>query len=1098
MNSLFILMRLLLLAAILCFCGSHTFAQNPKTIDSLQKNLTTDIPVKQKVNILNLIAYEYRFSDSAKVANYAQKAITLAKTTNYPAGISDAYYHLGWITMIKVHYAQALNIYHKALQQAQKSGYAKGVANAYNGMGVTYWRQGKYHKALDFYQRSFKIRKQARDQAGMASSYHNMGLIHEKQGNYPKALKAYRQALVINKKSGNKTTLASSYNDIGGIYSKQGNYDEALNFFHQSLKIKEQINDAWGIAWSYSNIGTIYRKQNQLSAALTYFKKSIKIRKHIGDKWRMGINYDNIGEIYFLQHKYAKALSFFKKSITLKEQIKDQSGIAESHLNLGKLALTQKHFVTAKKHLIKCVQTALETHNKRTARNGFEYLAKVYEATGQYQKALENERLFKKMTDSLLNKKNIQKITQLEEQYKAKKREDSLQQVQSKNTAVLTNTIRRQQRVRNIILIALGLTFILVLFYIQKQQSQRKLQKANQEIVQQQDTLQIKLASLEQIQLLATLGQQITSLLDLDQVFDITYGHLLKQMDIYKLGIGIYATKNEQVTIRFTTGKAQYAKPYTQSISNKTHLMMWCIKHRKSLRINNFENEYQHYAPDYEKRTNSPDKAPASIMYVPLMFQQKIIGAIGVHSFQENAYTDYHFSLFENLSLYVAIAIHNTQVYKEVVSQKEEIRQQKEELLSQHIDLVKSHKHIQLLSSIGKHITSSLDLDKIFHTIYAHINQLMDAENFAIGIYDQQQQQVNFEFAITQSKRVANFTINTKDKNQLITWSIENQQPFKIGNVAEEYSQYVDNIKTESRLLKSISVALPVSAIGIPLVIQDQTVGIIIINSYQKNAYNNYQFSLLKSLSNYIATAIDNAHIYKKTLAQKEEIVKQNNLINLLLNENQHRVGNDFVAMYAKVAAIGEAELNNEAQLLVKQTLQRITEAMELQNLLSYPFHRKKLACDQYEIHDRLHAIAHTLYELHFDKSDVHTLSISNEVQTMDKNRLVMIAFCVFELVKNACKYAFRGKVSDYTASIHIALKDIDGVITLTMKNNGKGFNVDFFDETGAFKFSKHQISKGMNIIQSITSREKGNFSIRTAGVHPEVEEGSHFICTFG
>ena len=37
-----------------------------------------------------------------------------------------------------------------------------------------------------------------------------------------------------------------------------------------------------------------------------------------------------------------------------------------------------------------------------------------------------------------------------------------------------------------------------------------------------------------------------------------------------------------------------------------------------------------------------------------------------------------------------------------------------------------------------------------------------------------------------------------------------------------------------------------------------------------------------------------------------------------------------------------------------------------------------------------------------------------------------------------------------------------------------------------------------MSIVQTITAREGGNFSIRTAGVHPEIKEGSYFACTFG
>ncbi|HEX5690381.1 MAG TPA: triple tyrosine motif-containing protein, partial [Roseiflexaceae bacterium] len=45
------------------------------------------------------------------------------------------------------------------------------------------------------------------------------------------------------------------------------------------------------------------------------------------------------------------------------------------------------------------------------------------------------------------------------------------------------------------------------------------------------------------------------------------------------------------------------------------------------------------------------------------------------------------------------------------------------------------NKNVELLSEIGKELTSSLDLDTIFFRLYEHVNQLMDATIFGVGIY---------------------------------------------------------------------------------------------------------------------------------------------------------------------------------------------------------------------------------------------------------------------------------------------------------------------------------------------------------------------------
>lgn len=1390
------------------------------------------------------MASEYRYVDSVQVTRYTNQAIRLAKKANYPEGIADSWYHLGWLIMFKGYHSQAGLFFTKSLQIAQKANYKKGIANAYNGKGVIYRQQGDYPKALEYYKKSLVLKKQIGDKKGIAISYNNIGTVYNEQGNYPKALKAYQHSLHIQKQIGNKRGIAWCYNNLGKVYYRQGNHHMAFKFLAQGLQVREQIKDKNGIAYSYLSLGKLALAQKQTKQAQKYFEQALALRQQAGQKGLSAKTLVNLGITWYSQQNYHKA---------------------ETCLHKG-------------------TQAALKIGNPTIARDGAEYLAKVYQAMGKPQKALENYILFKKMADSLLNKKNIQQITRMEEQFVAQQREDSLLQAQHQYN---TDLEKRRLNQRNIyttlsLIVALALVLVLLLFYYNTQYKNRRIQASDKEITQQQEELKVKQASLEQAQLLTDIGQEITSSLSLDKVFDIAYAYLNQWMDAYNLGIGIYEPQNEQITVRLTFGKTGRMKPYTQSMGDKNHLIVWCIEHCQAIRIDDFAREHQDYISHYEPLPDSPDKEPVSAMYVPLMIQEKIVGAISIHSYQKNAYTDYHFSLFENISLYVAIAIDNAWVYKKVLAQKEEILQQQEQLLTQHTRLEQSHRDIQLLTNIGQQITSSLDLEKILYTVYEHINQLMDAVNFSIGLYEPQKQQLIFRFTIANGQRTSTHVLDMNNKDQLAAWSIDNKQPYRVGDMVNDYQQYIPNIETEIQLLTAVSIPLPASSLGIPLMIQDKVIGILIVDSYQKNVYTNYHVNLLKNLSLYVATAINNARVYKKAVAQKEEIRiqneeihqqkeellaqhahleqthqnmqllssvgqqitslldldeifytiydyikqkmdvanfwigfhdskkeiiafkfsivqgkrvqssnldmtnkdqlavwcidykqslkignlsneyqqyvsnvtteakvlqhipvhpptsilgiplivqnktigiimvssqqenaytdyhfnllknlslymaiavdnakvyqklekshqnsrllstigqqitssldlekilyivyehinqlmdaanfaigiyqpqkeqlsfrfnivqeerkqnidldmknknqlsvwcidhrkpfkigdlmqeyqqyvpnieveskllhdafislpssvlgiplivhdktigimiinsykrnaytehhfnllsnlslyvaiaidnaqvykktvmqteeinKQNNLINLLLNENQHRVGNDFVAMYAKVAAIGEAQLNEEARQLVEQTKKRIHESMELQNLLSYPFHAPGSTCDSNEIYDRLHAIVHTLYELHFDKFDNHSLTICNEVNTLNKNRLVMIAFCVFELVKNACKYAFRGKSPDYLASINITLSIVKETVTLCLKNNGKGFKSKLFDEAGEFAFKKHKISKGMSIVQAITTREGGNFSIRTAGVHPEVEEGSVVVCTFG
>ena len=349
-----------------------------------------------------------------------------------------------------------------------------------------------------------------------------------------------------------------------------------------------------------------------------------------------------------------------------------------------------------------------------------------------------------------------------------------------------------------------------------------------------------------------------------------------------------------------------------------------------------------------------------------------------------------------------------------LTTQYEEILHHKTLLEAQNQHLEQAYQNVRLLTNIGQHITSSLDLNEILQAIYTHVNHLMDASNFEIGLYESQSKQITFELTMINGQPQAAYTQPMHDKNQLAVWCIEHGQPIMMGDFVQEYHRYLGDAIPPSEVLTKYQPALtPKSIIYIPLIIQQEIKGVLLVLSNQKNAYTHQHFDLLKSLSVYVAIAIENAQGYKELAAQKDSIAKQNNLISLLLNENQHRIGNDFVAVYAKIAAIANPNTTNIPHL-IDSAKARINEAMELQNLLRYHFHGSNQTLKQSEILDKLQVIVYTLYRIHLQENDTHTIQIQSEVKSLDKNRFVLIGFCVFELVKNICKHAFKPTFRTY------------------------------------------------------------------------------------
>jgi signal transduction histidine kinase/CheY-like chemotaxis protein len=182
-------------------------------------------------------------------------------------------------------------------------------------------------------------------------------------------------------------------------------------------------------------------------------------------------------------------------------------------------------------------------------------------------------------------------------------------------------------------------------------------------------------------------------------------------------------------------------------------------------------------------------------------------------------------------------------------------------------------KNVELLSGIGREITSSLDFETIFGKLYERINQLADADVFGVGLYHADKQEIDYRLAIEKGKRYAPYTRTTTDRNQLPVWCIEHREPVFINDIDAEHTRYIEKyVETSQKLEDGTMSAKPQSIIYLPLVAKDRVLGIITIQSFEKHAYTEHHLNVLQSLASYTAVALDNANAYRQLNEHEAEI----------------------------------------------------------------------------------------------------------------------------------------------------------------------------------------------------------------------------------
>ncbi len=376
------------------------------------------------------------------------------------------------------------------------------------------------------------------------------------------------------------------------------------------------------------------------------------------------------------------------------------------------------------------------------------------------------------------------------------------------------------------------------------------------------------------VQLLSEIGQEIISNLTVDSIIDRTYEYINDLMDANVLGIGIY--NSETKTIDFPGYLENGQKlPFSFSIDDENRYAVWCYKNGKEIFIN--DNELEHTRYIAKRLSPKSGNKVESIIYIPLVIKENIIGVITAQSYRKNAYSTYHLNILRNISVYVATALENAKSYQMIEMHKSEIEQKNVDLeqkvqqrtlqiQQKNDELLSTYNNVKLLSEIGQQITATLALEQIIETVYKNVNNLMDATVFSIGVFNKEENRLEFRGAIENDEKLPDFSYSMDDENRTSIWCFKNQSEIIINDYQTEYNKYIKNIA------KPIAGKTPESLVYLPLITNEGVIGTISVQSFKKHIYNQYHIDILRSLASYVTIAIQNSTSYRKMTKAFEDL----------------------------------------------------------------------------------------------------------------------------------------------------------------------------------------------------------------------------------
>src|SRR6478672_6288099 len=79
---------------------------------------------------------------------------------------------------------------------------------------------------------------------------------------------------------------------------------------------------------------------------------------------------------------------------------------------------------------------------------------------------------------------------------------------------------------------------------------------------------------------------------------------------------------------------------------------------------------------------------------------------------------------------------------------------------------------LRILNDVADLITPELSIEDITATIYLNVNHLIDAFQFAVGIYNEKEEVISYKGMIEEGKRIPDFSVDAIADNRFASWCI--------------------------------------------------------------------------------------------------------------------------------------------------------------------------------------------------------------------------------------------------------------------------------------------------------------------------------------
>lgn len=247
----------------------------------------------------------------------------------------------------------------------------------------------------------------------------------------------------------------------------------------------------------------------------------------------------------------------------------------------------------------------------------------------------------------------------------------------------------------------------------------------------------------------------------------------------------------------------------------------------------------------------------------PLKVGDKTIGAIFVQSYTEGiTYTDQDDDVLIFVAQHIANAIHRLQASD-----------------AEH----KRATELALLNDLSQEMSKTLDMDQLIRIVGDKIRNIFHARSALIMLLDRKTQLIRVPYEYDEDEGgylsyVEPFPLGTGLSSKVI----KTGQPLLLGTLEEEIA---NGAYFPKEIIEKGEGHLSQSWLGVPIVVNDEVIGLVALAEMHKNAFTEANKQLLQTLSSNLGTSIDSARLFQEEQQRAAELAIINSVQEALASQ---------------------------------------------------------------------------------------------------------------------------------------------------------------------------------------------------------------------